>query len=736
MQPPIAPPMLRNSQVKNVPIKYLEGAYLDRLVSPDTSAAYSQGMLEVLRGDTKKQIKVKAPHTKKGYYYRSQEVSDQPETAGKSRVSLPSTKTLAIGGGIAASLAIGAAAGAGVALWQSQEGTRKQVAEAQQNAERQVQRETVRVRQEAEAKYGQQAEQARQEAEQRVQAETAKARQEAETQFAAQTEEVRRQAAADVDAVGQRSQAEIDRITQESEQRVKQGIEAGTAEEREKLAQQSQDVASQAQAVNESAKALERSHRERTKTLEKSVADRTSGLEREHQQRLLELDRKAQQMEVEHADRLQKLEESSRAELAERTSQVENRVNAEKLAEIAKAREDATNGAIAQIRQEQQAAEDKRIAGRTGRGKLISSEETGVALAASARRDLDLSILPPETLKARVNDAVDKLVGDRHARALDSLAPELRQRAQEIRAMAGRDSRKKWEAMEHTLIQHGNRENGLAGALGDIKQTYKQKHQEALDKVLSQPGGLSDPATVTKLDKKLAKLNADMQREITKAIEQVKKDAPLDQPFLGRKRGDAVKLVHVKASGDRKAYDRRIKVGNPVTRTVRRARKEVQRIVRTGKGREYDIKPALEAGVTAAVGAIAPDAVSPLAAGAAQFGMRSWRLSYEEVAKSGIQGLFEGFQKLSDDDRRALYSDTMTKVVASAVGKATGGGTAEFSPDIETPVGVSVDVGSIGAGTTAGVSASRAIRSISQQISRRLVKSDAYWNAFEDFLGE
>lgn len=723
----------RTSQLKKLDTKYLEGIHLSGIVSPDTPAAYSEAMLLVLRGDAKKQVRVKAPHTKKGYYYRMQEVSDKPPPQTRMRKPRsskasrsPSAATIAgaVVAGVVASAAVGAAAGAGIALWQSQEGTRKQVAAAQQQADQRVQREVDRAKQEVETKYSQQAEESKQEAETRLQSEVAKAKQETEERFGAQVEEVRKQATADVEAVQQRSQAEIDRISQEWEGRIQAGIESGTAEERQRLTQQTQ-------VVQERAKALERTYKERQKALEKSLTDRTSVLEREHQQRIAQLDRQVRQNELDHGNRLRELEENTRLELEERTVQIENRVNSEKITEIAKAREEASRAAIEQIRQEQQKAEYKRLAGRVNPGDLIATPETGIALAASVDRNLKLSTIPPESLKQRFNDAVGRLVEKRQAEALESFLPDLKRRVQDVRSMTTREPKRKWEAIEHTLIQQTNRENGLDAALSDIKAEYRKKHREELDRFLAKAEGRGgfDSDLIEEFDKKLTKLNASMQKSIGKAIDQVREDTPLDKSFLGRPRTDGFKIVRVKGTPERKPYERKIRT-NPVAKAVQGTRRRVRQVVETGRGGELDIKPALEEVVTAVAGAAAPKSISPLAAGAARFGMRSWRLSYKEVSESGIQGLFSGFKKLSKEEKQKLYSDSITQVASTAASHVAGDLVEGISPDLSTPVGVDVDLGKTASGTTA----SKTIKSIAQKVSRKILKSDSYWTAFQDFL--
>jgi hypothetical protein len=158
-----------------------------------------------------------------------------------------------------------------------------------------------------------------------------------------------------------------------------------------------------------------------------------------------------------------------------------------------------------------------------------------------------------------------------------------------------------------------------------------------------------------------------------------------------------------------------------ISSLIASAKEEVRSVVATGRGREVDIKPALEAGVVATVGAIAPKGVAPLAAGAAQLGMRTWRLSYEEVNKSGIQGLFEGFKKISPEDRQKMYSDAMTKVVASAAGKLGGALAADHLPDVFVPL-TELNVSGTAAGTGAGISTAKAVSSTTRSIARKLVK--------------
>lgn len=488
------------------------------------------------RIDAKKRIKVNAPHTKLGYYYREQDVSDRPAPQSQPRRS----------GGMGAvltGLVIGAAIGGGAAAFYGQEQIKKTVATARNEADSRVRAEADRISKEAESKYTKDIEDYKSQAEAKLNSEVDRVKAETEAQFADVANNIRSQARAEVEGIRQQSQAEIDRITVEAEERIKfavdEGISAGTTRARTEIAQQQADLQAKA-------RELETAYKTRSATLEKSYSARSTQLDREHQDRLLELEQKSITLEEEHASKMRRLEVEATRTIAERTKQIEERVNTQKLQEIEKAKTQAITDTANRINREIQEISDKETAAGTNPGHLVSNDKRGIELGVSVRRGLDLSTTPPDSLKQRFTRAVDAIVARRHSAALESMAPDVVEQLQSIRSMNTRNNSAKWQATEQVLIQQSNRENGLGASMDDIKKKYRKAHMDALGDFLSKAEGRAEIGqpkfnedVIIKFDNKLTNLNKDMQREMDAAINEVRSSIQLDQPFLGRRREDS-----------------------------------------------------------------------------------------------------------------------------------------------------------------------------------------------------
>lgn len=765
-------------------VKYLEGKLLSQYVSVDAPKAYSAAMLDVLRGDTKKKIKVNAPHTNKGFYYRTQEVSDKPKAQTKptkqglgQSVDKPKSNKGAVIGAAIAGLAIGAAVGGGIGFWQSNEKTKQAVTTVQKSAEQRLGKEIDKVKEELVNKYESELSSVTEQSKKDVELATAKAKEESATQFTKQIEEIqsrysavqselqgeldktrselsekqqteavlktqleatqqratetegvlrnqlertteeanqerqaKEQATAELESLRQAqaritteleaaqklAEERISAITKESELKIKEGITAGVIAEREELSRQKQEL----QATT---KSLESTYQTRFKELDLSHAERMAELERTHRDRTIDLER------------------TSRAELERRTREIEERINTEALKQIEESRVKAIDEARSLVEKQIQEVEDKKLAGSTNPGKLISTEETGVAIAASVRRGLPIETIPRDSMAGRINDAIDKLTSIRTSRALTDLAADFRNRAQEIRQMKTRVAKNRWEAMEHALIQQTNRENGVIGAIGDIKTKYKEEHQKALSSFYDKVDGRGnyDADLVEQFDKKLTKLNKAMQKEINSAIEETKQNIGLDKPFTGRPadRSDAWKTVNVKGTAERKAYTRRIKVA--AKQAQRSVRNEVRKVVTTGQGTERDIKPALENIVTIGASVAAPSWMKPVATAGTRIAMRAWRLSYDDVQRNGLPGLAEGISKMTPEQKEKMFKDGAVQASSSFAGVTL----SKFAPEVELQ---DFNVGGTGAGIAGGAAVAR--------IAKKILKTDAYTQGLMELI--
>lgn len=537
------------------------------------NAAYerlgSRGDSLFLREDARKRIRVNAPHTKKGYYYREQDVSDTPLRSP----IIQASRRPPIGAALAGA-AIGAALTGGAALWIGREQIKKTVEQAKAEADARVTAETSRVSQALTQKHSKDLESAQIDADSKLASEVAKVKAESEAQIAAviqkaqedtqlgiaaEAENVRKQSQSTIDQIQQQSQSEIARITREAEERIRTGIDSGMGAEREAIGQERSAISQEREAIKAKEVDLENTYQthssqlegiyqSRNKALEANSSARSSELERAHQERMLGLEQRAIQLENEYATRATQLERDTLSQLEQRTKQIEQRVNAEKLQEIEKARTQAITETANRINREIQEASDRQTAGSVKPGYLVSSEKGGIELGVSVRRGLDLANTPSDSLRSRFTRAVDSLVSKRHQQALEAMAPELSEQMQQVRS-SNRDVKAKWQTAEQVLIQQSNREKGLGAALDDIKKTYRQRHVEELDRFLARAEGRGsyDDDLVSEFDNKLTRFNAEMQREITKAIQETRESIPLDRPFLGGKdRRDAAESVKKK----------------------------------------------------------------------------------------------------------------------------------------------------------------------------------------------
>jgi hypothetical protein len=235
-------------------------------------------------------------------------------------------------------------------------------------------------------------------------------------------------------------------------------------------------------------------------------------------------------LQREFEDRTRAIALERDTEIARRSNEAAEVIERSALHKIEEQRQKALQEAQAEL----QAAQDKRLAGSTRRGALIADEKEGIALAASIRRGLDLNTIAPDVFARRVKSGVDGLVQDRYNRSLNDLAGPFADRAKAIRESKGSN---KWQAMEHALIQQGNRERAVGVAVDDIRSKYQRQHEELINAFQQQAQGRGryDGDLVNKVDGALTLLNRRMQKEMNDAIAQAIADHPLDQPFLGRK---------------------------------------------------------------------------------------------------------------------------------------------------------------------------------------------------------
>lgn len=213
----------------------------------------------------------------------------------------------------------------------------------------------------------------------------------------------------------------------------------------------------------------------------------------------------------------------------------------------------------------------------------------------------------------------------------------------------------------------------------------------------------------------LTQLELDLQQSQPKPKRKRKKKADSDN------RQDAIwKTVQVKASGDRKAYTRRIQVSNlanPIKTILGRARAEVDKNVKEGKGTEFDVKPAIEEIAVGAAG-VAPGWLAPIASTATRVAVRTWRLSYEDAAKAGVSGLMDGLKKMSKEEKQKLISDGLVELTAGSAGTLAG---MKASETVDLPV-KGINTSGPAAGISAGVSTSKAVEPIAKRIAQRIVK--------------
>ncbi|MBD1995306.1 hypothetical protein H6G00_01505 [Leptolyngbya sp. FACHB-541] len=156
---------------------------------------------------------------------------------------------------------------------------------------------------------------------------------------------------------------------------------------------------------------------------------------------------------------------------------------------------------------------------------------------------------------------------------------------------------------------------------------------------------------------------------------------------------------------------------------LRQLQSEVQSVTKTGRGREFDIKPVIEELAVMGAGA-APPWAAPVASGAARVAMRTWRLSYEDISRSGLNGYVEGVKNMTTEQKQQLVSDTFVEVAAGAVGTAAGTAASSNFSGFHTPAifGAELNLAGIGAGASSGMTTAKVVEPVSKRLSQRLVK--------------
>lgn len=539
-----------------------------------------------------------------------------------------------------------------------------QVAQAQADADRRLQAETQRIEQEAAARTAQ----IQAEADDRIKAEADRLASEAESRITQAQETAQQTAQASATEEVQRAstqiQAEADKriaqVQSEADARVEEAIVRLTQETEDRIAQ----VQSEADARV----------RQETDRIQQEVGAQA---EERIQVRGEELDRKSQQA-------LQAKQRELQAEFDRKLQEATDRIQGEAIAQIATERESALK-----------AAQDEIIAAAQPKarraGELVDDDRAGIALSASVRQGLDLNTVSEANMQRRIDEATKRLAARRLQQGLSDLAVAFRDRTKEIQSLGGdrapetgkaqqRRLQSRWEAMERSLVNQARRESYLADEVDEARKVAQQEYRDLLSELQAgaRDRGGYEPELLEQFDRNSQRINQRLQKRISGALKEIDETIRLDRSeayYRGVEvalRGDAWKLIDVAASPDRAAHKRRVwsGAGDVIRKGGQKIRREVDRITQTGQGREVDIKPVIEEALTSIASNVAPDWMSPAAAGATRIVTRAWRMTYEAARMEGLDGVFNRLRSMSAEDREEILSEGVVEFTTTALGEA------------------------------------------------------------------
>lgn len=215
------------------------------------------------------------------------------------------------------------------------------------------------------------------------------------------------------------------------------------------------------------------------------------------------------------AVRRQALEAEMNTRLQQRETEISQQVNSAAIAQVATERSKAMEEAAAAIRK---AADPKA----RRQGDLIDDDNTGVALSASVRQGLDLNVITPERMQARVGDAVKRMTARKLEQGLESLNSSFKSKVKDAVSDPKTSASKGWLKIKNVLAAQNTREAAFEVGLDDIRKDISTKYKDALSDLHSNAaeGGYNDEA-LGRFDKKSKKLNDEMQKSVSALLNEV-----------------------------------------------------------------------------------------------------------------------------------------------------------------------------------------------------------------------
>lgn len=264
-------------------------------------------------------------------------------------------------------------------------------------------------------------------------------------------------------------------------------------------------------------------------------------------------EQRKQELEQEYWNKAEENEKSSNRELARRTALAEADANTKAMERLTKERQQIMNDARLQILN----ATDPKA---RRPGQLIDDDKLGIALGASIRQgykpDKDTV-----NVARNFNDATKRLAGRKYAEALQALEVEFKSHAESIYKGEPLGSsanlkvpqiKAKWQKMETAFINQGNREKALANGIEDIRKAAVRKYQAAWSELSAKASGRGKYSEdlVDVFDQRSVKIHKEMMDSIATLIDDIKKQHPLNEPFMGSKpRGDSELKIYAVMGG-------------------------------------------------------------------------------------------------------------------------------------------------------------------------------------------
>lgn len=254
------------------------------------------------------------------------------------------------------------------------------------------------------------------------------------------------------------------------------------------------------------------------------------------------------ELEQQHWNRAEQNKAHMESELARRTELAVAEANSKAMEQLARDREQILTEARLKILEVTQPKARQP-------GQLIDDDKVGIALSASIRQ----GFVPNKDAKnvaRNFNDALNRMIGRKQAEVLQDLGADFKAHAEKIYRdepvgaaanMSAKQVKTKWQKMETAFISQGNRERDATVKMEAVQKKTLDKYRRAWADLSAKAvgrGGFTEDL-VSSFDKQAVKIHNEMLRDIASAIEEVRKENPLDAPFMGGKsRGDSEMKVY------------------------------------------------------------------------------------------------------------------------------------------------------------------------------------------------